>query len=168
MKLIGCNDDLFKTDYGGFGDGAGIGCGTRAGDRFTDEQTDCASGAGESAAAEQSADVDGGVAGCAVCGDGECGVWDVRVELHAVACGAGYADGGGGGFSRSRNERTREADTVLGACFQQGRKTSLREHGVGGRSLGDGERRYGQRGGGVWVRWGEDCQATDDEDSAAA
>src|SRR5258705_2059562 len=168
MKLIGCNDDLFKSDDGGLGDGAGIGCGIRAGDRFTNEQADCASGTGESAAVEQFADVDGGVAGCAVCRDGECGLWDVRVELHAVAGGAGYEDGNSGGFSRGEYERAREADTVFRARLQPGWQAYLREYGVGGRSAGDGERRYGQRGGGVRIRWGEDCQTADDQDSAAA
>src|SRR5207302_2283693 len=128
----------------------------------------CASGAGEPAAAEQFADVNGGVAGCAVHRDGERGVWDVRVELHAVSGGAGYADGSGGGFSRGEYDRARETDAVFRARLQQGWQAYLREYRVGDRSAGDRERRYRQRCRGVWVRRGQDCQATDDEDSVAA
>ncbi len=36
---------------------------------------------GQSAAAEQPADVDGGLAGRALRGDGECGIRDLRVEV---------------------------------------------------------------------------------------
>ena len=45
------------------------------------EQADCGDGAGKPAAGELGADLDGGVSGRALCGDGERGLWDVRVEV---------------------------------------------------------------------------------------